>query len=106
MAADGADSAVRHTLGIGRSGRGLLSVQRSILFRAPLQDYLRHGVVQFEIEQPTLKAFLTTYGDGRWVVMLGDGLIRPDGYVAWRTLDAPDDPIATLTGALRGVAAA
>jgi 2-polyprenyl-6-methoxyphenol hydroxylase-like FAD-dependent oxidoreductase len=99
VAADGADSAVRHTLGIGRSGRGLLSVQRSILFRAPLQDYLRHGVVQFEIEQPTLKAFLTTYGDGRWVVMLGDDTDRDEARqraVVRQAIGWPDLPIELL----------
>ena len=78
VAADGADSPVREQLGIARSGRGQLSVQRSILFRAPLQDYLQSGVVQFEIDQPELKAFLTTYSDGRWVVMLGDDLDRTE----------------------------
>ncbi|HEY3687099.1 MAG TPA: FAD-dependent monooxygenase [Streptosporangiaceae bacterium] len=72
IAADGANSGVRAALGIGRGGQGLLSVQRSILFRAPLETYLAHGVVQFEIEQPGLRAFLTTYGDGRWVLMLAD----------------------------------
>jgi 2-polyprenyl-6-methoxyphenol hydroxylase-like FAD-dependent oxidoreductase len=72
VAADGVHSPMRQTLGIGRSGQGLLAVQRSILFRAPLDEYLEHGIVQFEIEQPGLSAFLTTYMDGRWVLMLGD----------------------------------
>lgn len=57
---------------------GLLSVQRSILFRAPLEEYLRRGVVQFEIEQPDFRAFLTTYSDGRWVLMLSDDLDRDE----------------------------
>jgi putative polyketide hydroxylase len=78
VAADGASSSIRNTLGIGRSGQGPLSVQRSILFRAPLQDYLRHGVVQFEIDQPDFQAFLTTYSDGRWVLMLKDDTDRTD----------------------------
>jgi putative polyketide hydroxylase len=78
VAADGANSATRDTLGIGRSGQGLLSVQRSILFRAPLQEYLRHGVVQFEIDQPDFKAFLMTYSDGRWVLMLNDDTDRTE----------------------------
>lgn len=76
VAADGAASSVREGLGIGRHGVGPLSVQRSILFRAPLDEYLRHGVVQFEIEQPDLQAFLTTYSDGRWVLMLADDVER------------------------------
>ncbi|TDH55031.1 2,4-dichlorophenol 6-monooxygenase [Mycobacterium eburneum] len=78
VAADGGSSTIRNTLGIGRGGRGLLSVQRSILFRAPLQDYLRHGVVQFEIDHADLKAFLTPYSDGRWVLMLGDDTERTE----------------------------
>jgi putative polyketide hydroxylase len=76
VAADGVHSQVRETLGIGRSGQGLLANQRSILFRAPLDEYLERGVVQFEIEQPGLSAFLTTYSDGRWVLMLADDIER------------------------------
>ena len=38
VAADGARSPVREALGIGRSGQGLLAVQRSLLFRAPLEE--------------------------------------------------------------------
>jgi putative polyketide hydroxylase len=78
VAADGVHSQVREALGIGRSGQGLLAVQRSILFRAPLQEYLERGIVQFEIEQPGLSAFLTTYLDGRWVLMLSDDVDRDD----------------------------
>jgi putative polyketide hydroxylase len=78
VAADGADSPVREALGIGRGGRGLLSVQRSVLFRAPLQEYLEAGVVQFQIDQPRLRAFLTTYLDGRWVLMLSDDVDRTE----------------------------
>lgn len=79
VAADGADSGIRNSLCIGRTGRGLLSVQRSILFRAPeLDQYLRHGIVQFEIEQPGFDAFLTTYSDGRWVLMLKDDIDRSE----------------------------
>jgi putative polyketide hydroxylase len=72
VAADGAGSPVREALGIGRNGHGLLSVQRSILFRAPLEEYLERGISQFEIDQPDLTAFLTTYRDGRWVLMISD----------------------------------
>ncbi|MET4429721.1 FAD-dependent monooxygenase [Mycolicibacterium sp. 624] len=79
IAADGADSGIRDGLGITRTGRGLLSVQRSILFRAPaLEQYLRQGVVQFEIEQDNFSAFLTTYSDGRWVLMLKDDVDRTE----------------------------
>lgn len=76
IAADGGDSSVRESLHIGRHGRGYLSTQRSILFRAPIENYLRDGIVQFEIEQPDLTAFLTTYSDGRWVLMLSDDVER------------------------------
>jgi 2-polyprenyl-6-methoxyphenol hydroxylase-like FAD-dependent oxidoreductase len=78
VAADGVHSPLREKLGIGRSGQGLLAVQRSILFRAPLDEYLEHGIVQFEIDQPGLSAFLTTYMDGRWVLMLSDDVERDD----------------------------
>jgi 2-polyprenyl-6-methoxyphenol hydroxylase-like FAD-dependent oxidoreductase len=100
VAADGGSSTIRNTLGIGRSGRGLLSVQRSILFRAPLQDYLRHGVVQFEIDQRDLKAFLTTYSDGRWVLMLGDDTDRTGDEqraVVQQAIGRTDVPIELVT---------
>ncbi|MGH3494537.1 MAG: FAD-dependent monooxygenase, partial [Sciscionella sp.] len=100
VAADGARSSVREELRIARSGRGLLSVQRSILFRAPLQGYLEHGVVQFEIEQPDLKAFLTTYSDGRWVLMLGDDIDRDDDEqraLVQQAIGRSDLPIELIT---------
>lgn len=100
VAADGAESPIRQRLGITRSGRGLLSVQRSILFRAPLQEYLRAGVVQFEIEQPELQAFLTTYSDGRWILMLGDDAERTEEQqraVIRRAVGIDDLPIELIT---------
>lgn len=100
VAADGADSAVRTDLGIERHGVGPLSVQRSILFRAPLEEYLQHGVVQFEIEQPDFRAFLTTYSDGRWVLMLSDDVERDAGQqieVVQRALGRTDIPIELIT---------
>jgi 2-polyprenyl-6-methoxyphenol hydroxylase-like FAD-dependent oxidoreductase len=100
VAADGARSSVREALGIGRSGQGVLSVQRSILFRAPLQDYLERGIVQFEIEQPDLKAFLTTYSDGRWVLMLGDDIDRDEDEqrrLVRQAIGRSDVPIELLT---------
>lgn len=51
---------------------------RSILFHAPLEEYLKSGVQQFEINQPDLKAFLTTYNDGRWVLMFTDDKERDE----------------------------
>jgi putative polyketide hydroxylase len=100
VAADGAHSAIREGLGIARSGQGLLSIQRSILFRAPIDHYLERGVVQFEIEQPEFAAFLTTYADGRWVLMLSDDLDRdPDQQraVVRQAVGLPDLPVELLT---------
>lgn len=100
VATDGADSAVRTDLGIERHGVGALSVQRSILFRAPLEEYLEHGVVQFEIEQPDFRAFLTTYSDGRWVLMLSDDVERDTEQqidVVQRALGRTDIPIELIT---------
>ena len=79
IAADGAGSGVRESLGIGRDGQGLLSVQRSILFRAPIDRFLERGVSQFQIDQPDFTPFLTTYSDGRWVLMLGDDVDLDEG---------------------------
>jgi len=78
IAADGGRSQVRETLGIGLQGRGHMKTVRSVLFRAPLEEYLARGIVQFEIEQPGLKAFLTTYNDGRWVLMFLDDVEREE----------------------------
>jgi putative polyketide hydroxylase len=100
IAADGAHSLTRAALGIRRSGKGLLSVQRSILFRAPIDHYLERGIVQFEIEQPTLTAFLTTYSDGRWVLMLSDDVERgPDEQrdIVRQATGIPDLAVELLT---------
>ncbi|CAM4205267.1 FAD-dependent monooxygenase [Kibdelosporangium persicum] len=100
VAADGARSFVREKLGIGRDGRGVLSVQRSILFRAPLEQYLDQGVVQFEIEQPDLKAFLTTYSDGRWVLMVADDVDldeRQQYTLVRQATGLPDLPVELIT---------
>ena len=55
VAADGHRSPIREALGIGRDGRGHMRTVRSVLFRAPLEEYLRTGVAQFEIEQPGIR---------------------------------------------------
>lgn len=78
IAADGSRSSVREKLGIKRTGLGRLKTIRSVLFRAPLEEYLAAGIHQFEIEQPNLKAFLTTYNDGRWVLMFTDDAERDE----------------------------
>ncbi|MDT7782951.1 MAG: putative polyketide hydroxylase [Pseudonocardiales bacterium] len=69
IAADGHRSPIREALGITRTGRGFMHTSRSVLFRAPLQEYLKDGIGQFVIDDV---GFLTTYGDGRWVLMLDD----------------------------------
>jgi hypothetical protein len=100
IAADGADSEIRDALGIARSGRGHLSIQRSILFRAPIDHYLERGIVQFDIEQPGFTAFLTTYSDGRWVLMLSDDVDRdPDQQraVVRQAVGVADLPVELLT---------
>lgn len=76
IAADGNSSPVREALGIPRKGPGHLNTVRSVLFRAFLDEYLESGFTQFEIDQPDLKAFLTTYNDGRWVLMFTDDVER------------------------------
>lgn len=100
IAADGADSPIRKACDINRHGQGHLSVQRSILFRAPLDEYLEHGVVQFEIDQPDFQAFLTTYSDGRWVLMLSDDLERTTDEqirTVHRAIGRDDLPIEVIT---------
>lgn len=78
IAADGHRSRVRETLGIQRGGRGYMRTSLSVLFRAPLEEYLRDGFGQFMVEQPGFEAGLLTYGDGRWVLMLHDDLERDE----------------------------
>jgi 2-polyprenyl-6-methoxyphenol hydroxylase-like FAD-dependent oxidoreductase len=78
IAADGGESPIREALAIARNGRGHMRTVRSVLFRAPLEQYLARGVSQFEIDQPDIKAFLTTYHDGRWVLMFTDDVERDD----------------------------
>ncbi|KAB8217131.1 FAD binding domain-containing protein [Aspergillus novoparasiticus] len=77
IAADGNRSTIRELLQIPRSGRGHMQTMRSVLFRAPLEEYMQ-GVHQFNIDQPDLKAFLTTYNDGRWVLMFHDDVERDE----------------------------
>lgn len=82
IAADGNRSIVRDSLGIGRSGRGFMKVVRSVLFRtqnrSDLDCYLEKGASQFQIEQSDFSAFLTTYRDGRWVLMFSDDFDRDE----------------------------
>jgi putative polyketide hydroxylase len=101
VAADGNRSPVREALGIGRDGRGYLRTARSVLFRAPLEEYLRAGIGQFSIEQPGFDAFLTTYGDGRWALFFSDDRERDEAtlraaiHQAIGRSDVPIEIIAT-----------
>jgi putative polyketide hydroxylase len=100
IAADGSRSPVREALGIGRKGPGHLQTIRSVLFRAPLEGYLDKGIAQFEIEQPDLRAFLTTYGDGRWVLMFMDDVEQDEGTLRTaiqRAIGRTDLPIEIIT---------
>jgi 2-polyprenyl-6-methoxyphenol hydroxylase-like FAD-dependent oxidoreductase len=100
IAADGNRSAVREALGIGRRGPGHLRTVRSVLFRAPLDEYLVKGISQFEIEQPELRAFLTTYNDGRWVLMFLDEKERDERECRTaieRAIGRSDIPIEIIT---------
>ncbi len=72
IAADGHSSTVRAGLGIGRGGHGFMQIVRSVLFRAALDEYLEAGISQFELDQPGLRGMLTTYRDGRWLLMCFD----------------------------------
>jgi putative polyketide hydroxylase len=72
IAADGHSSPIREALGIGRSGHGFMQIVRSVLFRAALDQYLAAGISQFELDQPDLKGMLTTYRDGRWLLIVSD----------------------------------
>jgi 2-polyprenyl-6-methoxyphenol hydroxylase-like FAD-dependent oxidoreductase len=66
VGADGHRSPVREALGIERLGKGFLGVSRSVLFRAPLEEYLESGYIQFAVDQGDFGGMVTTYGDGRW----------------------------------------
>lgn len=100
IAADGGSSPIREQLGIARHGRGHMRTVRSVLFKAPLEEYLASGVMQFEIEQPDFKAFLTTYNDGRWVLMFDDDQERDEESLRtaiFKAIGRSDLPIEIIT---------
>ncbi|GGP08619.1 FAD-dependent oxidoreductase [Oceanobacillus neutriphilus] len=100
VAADGNRSPIREKLGIGRNGHGHIRTMRSVLFRAPLEKYLASGIRQFNIDQPGLKAFLTTYGDGRWVLMFNDDKERDEEellHAVQNAIGRPDLNIEIIT---------
>ncbi len=77
LAADGAKSPIREQLGISRCGVGELETIHSVLFHCPQADeILSSGVHQFAISNDKVRGFLTTYQDGRWVLMFQDGIER------------------------------
>jgi putative polyketide hydroxylase len=88
IAADGHASPIREALGIRRSGHGFMQVARSVLFRAPLDAYLDAGFSQFELDQPGLKGMLTTYRDGRWLLMFSDDEERDEATLRAKVIQA------------------
>jgi putative polyketide hydroxylase len=88
IAADGHGSPIREALGIGRSGHGVMQVVRSVLFRADLEQYLEAGISQFEFDQPGLKGMLTTYRDGRWLLMFSDDQERDEATLRAKVIQA------------------
>ena len=79
IAADGAASGIRERLGIALAGVGHLRTLRSVLFRCAEADrYLARGPQQYNIVQDDFRAFLTTYGDSRWVLMFDDDAERAE----------------------------
>jgi 2-polyprenyl-6-methoxyphenol hydroxylase-like FAD-dependent oxidoreductase len=92
VAADGHTSPIREALGIRRTGHGVLQVVRSVLFRASLEEYLESGVSQFELDQPGLKGILTTYRDGRWLLMFTDDEERDEATLRAKVVQAVGRP--------------
>jgi len=100
IAADGHGSPVRTALGIGQAGRGFMRTVRSVIFRAPLEEYLRAGVGQFNIVQPDFSVFLTTYTDGRWLLVLPDDVPRAEAALLvaiQRAIGRNDLPVEIVT---------
>ncbi|KAE8154895.1 FAD binding domain-containing protein [Aspergillus avenaceus] len=97
VAADGCRSIVREKLCIPRRGRGHMRTMRSVLFKAPIEEYM-DGVHQFSVDG-ALKAFLTTYNDGRWVLMFDDDVERDEDALrtAITLAIGKDVPIEILT---------
>ncbi|KAJ5925172.1 hypothetical protein N7454_007811 [Penicillium verhagenii] len=101
IAADGNRSTVRELLQIPRQGRGFMQTIQSVLFQADLQDWTK-GIVQFDIEQPDLKAFLASYSDGRWALMFKDQIKRDDEALRaaiYQAIGRNDFPVEIITTA-------
>ena len=100
IAADGHSSPIREALGVERSGHGVMQIVRSVLFRASLDEYLEKGISQFELDQPDLKGMLTTYRDGRWLLLFSDDQERDEATLrakVYQALGRSDLPIELLT---------
>ncbi|KAK9778020.1 putative FAD binding domain-containing protein [Seiridium cardinale] len=73
IACDGASSRIRKDLDISTTGVGPMRTLHSILFRCPSIDHhVATGVHQWEIKNDAFEAFMVTYGDGRWALMMYD----------------------------------
>ncbi|KAJ5363658.1 uncharacterized protein N7496_009371 [Penicillium cataractarum] len=99
IAADGNRSTVRELLQIPRHGRGYMQTLSSVLFRAPLEQWTK-GFVQFDIDQPDLKAFLASYSDGRWALMFKDAVDRDEPALRaaiYQAVGRSDFPLEIIT---------
>lgn len=99
IAADGNRSTIRELLQIPRHGRGFMQNLHSVLFRAPIEAWTK-GIVQFEIEQTDLKAFLASYSDGRWALMFKDDIERDENALReaiYQAIGRSDFPIEIIT---------
>ncbi|CAI7579134.1 unnamed protein product [Penicillium pancosmium] len=99
IAADGNRSTIRELLQIPRHGRGFMQNLHSVLFRAPIEKWTK-GIVQFDIEQKDLKAFLASYSDGRWALMFKDDIERDENALQeaiYQAIGRSDFPIDIIT---------
>ncbi|KAJ9210373.1 hypothetical protein DTO166G4_8021 [Paecilomyces variotii] len=65
--------------------------------RQALQLSIKHVHIGVDVQPEDLTAFRDAFG----ISSKGTSLVRPDGYVAWRTFDTPSDPRAVLEKSLR-----
>lgn len=101
IAADGHASRIREALGIERSGHGFMHVVRSVLFYAPeMLQYLESGISQFELNRHNIQGMLTTYGDGRWLLMITDDEERDEAAqleMVYKALGRSDVEVELIT---------
>ena len=82
----------------GPEGAAWIEAARTAAGRFKGVELDSHGVGGAELSDPEAR-FCAAYG----VSPAGASLVRPDGFVAWRTAGAEPDPAATLTRALATV---